>query len=131
MQPDPDSHYQHSVLAFGHIPEETPMGVRLRTAVDDSAAYTPWRLTRREALFGAAALLAPLPASVVAAVPGAAAQSSGLIRLDSNENPYGPSPAARRAILASVVDAPRYAAATIANLTSQLASTKASRTPRS
>jgi histidinol-phosphate aminotransferase len=97
------------------------MGAKLRTAVDDSAPYTRWRLTRREALFGAAALLAPLPASVVVAAPGAAAQSSGLIRLDSNENPYGPSPAARQAILASVLEAPRYAAATIANLTTQLA----------
>ena len=102
------------------------MGARLRTAVDDSAPYTRLRLTRREALFGAAAFLAPLPASVTAATPaatapGTSAGHSSLIRLDSNENPYGPSPAARQAILASVAEAPRYAAATIANLTSQLA----------
>jgi histidinol-phosphate aminotransferase len=43
------------------------------------------------------------------------------IRLDGNENPYGPSPAARRAILASVSEAPRYADATIKTLTNQLA----------
>ena len=97
------------------------MGARLRTAVDDPAAYARWRLTRREALFGAAALLAPLPASVMAAAPGTSAHRSSLIRLDSNENPYGPSPAARQAILASVGEAPRYANDSITNLTTQLA----------
>ncbi len=97
------------------------MGAELSTVVNDSASYTPLRLTRREALFGAAALLAPLPASFVAAAPGAAPDRSGLIRLDSNENPYGPSPAARQAILASVAEAPRYAFATIAKLATQLA----------
>ena len=47
--------------------------------------------------------------------------SRALIKLDGNENPYGPSPAARQAILASVGEAPRYADATIATLTNQLA----------
>jgi histidinol-phosphate aminotransferase len=79
------------------------------------------RLTRRAALIGAAAFLAPLPISIVAAAPGASPTKSGLIRLDSNENPYGPSPAARQAILASVSEAPRYADATIETLTKQLA----------
>jgi histidinol-phosphate aminotransferase len=70
------------------------------------------RLTRRDALIGATALLAPLAPNILVAVAGAAADKSGLIKLDGNENPYGPSPAARRAILASVGDAPRYADAT-------------------
>ena len=79
------------------------------------------RLTRRAALFGAAAFLAPIPASVLAAAPRALASKSALIRLDSNENPYGPSPAARQAIIASVGEAPRYADVTIDTLTKQLA----------
>jgi histidinol-phosphate aminotransferase len=78
-------------------------------------------LTRRAALIGAAALLAPLPPNIFAATPSASAGKPGLIRLDSNENPYGPSPAARQAILASVEEAPRYADATIKTLTNQLA----------
>jgi len=94
----------------------------------DADAITMPRLTRRGALFGAAALLAPLvprigstasaPAPTPAKVPDL---STGLIRLDSNENPYGPSPAARRAILASVENAPRYADQAIVDLTKALA----------
>ena len=79
------------------------------------------RLTRREALIGAAALLAPLPANVVVAAASPPAGTARLIKLDGNENPYGPSPAARQAILASVSEAPRYADATLTTLTSQLA----------
>ncbi|MEX0898083.1 MAG: histidinol-phosphate transaminase [Steroidobacteraceae bacterium] len=79
------------------------------------------RVTRRNALIGAAALLAPFPASLLAAEPSAPADPRGLIRLDGNENPYGPSPAARQAILASVGKAPRYADETITTLTNQLA----------
>jgi histidinol-phosphate aminotransferase len=79
------------------------------------------RLTRRAALIGAAAFLAPIPTNVLAAAQSASASKSGLIKLDSNENPYGPSPAARQAILASIGDAPRYADATIEALTKQLA----------
>ena len=78
-------------------------------------------LTRRDALIGAAAFLAPIPPIVLAAAPAASADKLGLIKLDGNENPYGPSPAARRAILASVGEAPRYADATIETLTNQLA----------
>ncbi len=78
-------------------------------------------LTRRDALIGAAVLLAPLPSSVLAAVPNTSTDQSGLIRLNGNENPYGPSPAARRAILASVGEASRYADETIDTLTRQLA----------
>ena len=84
------------------------------------------RLTRRGALLGAAALLTPLvpslgAAAAAAAPPVAPTTSTGLVRLDSNENPYGPSPAARRAILASVNDAPRYADQTVRDLTNALA----------
>ena len=92
-----------------------------RTVVDGPVAFTRRRLTRRDALIGAAAALAPLPANILAAAPGAAADAADLIRLDGNENPYGPSPAARRAILASADAAPRYADATITTLTDQLA----------
>jgi len=79
-------------------------------------------LTRRDALIGAAALIAvPLRPIVLAAAPGASADKPGLIKLDGNENPYGPSPAARQAILASIGEAPRYADETITTLTNQLA----------
>lgn len=77
-------------------------------------------LTRRHALMGAAALLAPLPRLALAA-PGSAAEKPGLIKLDGNENPYGPSPAARQAILASAGAAPRYADESLTTLTNQLA----------
>jgi histidinol-phosphate aminotransferase len=78
-------------------------------------------LTRRAALIGAAALLSQLPRGNIAAAASAPAGRPGPVRLDSNENPYGPSPAARRAILASVTEAPRYADESIATLTNQLA----------
>lgn len=79
------------------------------------------RLTRRAALIGAAAILAPLTPDILAGTANAAPDKTSLLKLDGNENPYGPSPAARRAILASVGEAPRYADATIATLTNQLA----------
>jgi histidinol-phosphate aminotransferase len=85
------------------------------------------RLSRRTALLGAAALLAPLAPRFVAAAPAAAVAApaarpaTGPIRLDSNENPYGPSPAARRAILASAIEAPRYADDAIQELIAALA----------
>src|SRR5258705_8589254 len=78
------------------------------------------RLTRRHALIGAAALLAPLPRFALA-IPGSTAEKPGLIKLNGNENPYGPSPAARQAILASAGAAPRYADESIETLTNQLA----------
>lgn len=79
-------------------------------------------LTRRAALIGAAAILAPIaPNILVGAAANASPDNTNLLKLDGNENPYGPSPAARRAILASVGEAPRYADATIATLTNQLA----------
>jgi len=84
-----------------------------RTVVDDPAIFALRRLTRRDALIGAAVLLAPIPSNVLAAAPSDSAGTPGLIRLDGNENPYGPSPAARQAILASVGEASRYADATI------------------
>src|SRR5262245_25210370 len=75
-------------------------------------------LTRRTALFGAAALLAPLP-NILIAAPNPSPSKTSLIKLDGNENPYGPSPAARQAILASVGEAPRYADEAITTLTNQ------------
>jgi histidinol-phosphate aminotransferase len=82
---------------------------------------TPPRLTRRHALIGAAALIAPLTPRILVAASNSSAGNSGVIKLDGNENPYGPSPAAREAILASVGAAPRYADETITTLTQQLA----------
>jgi histidinol-phosphate aminotransferase len=78
-------------------------------------------LTRRAALIGAAALLAPLTPKLLLAAPNPSPAKTSLLKLDGNENPYGPSPAARQAILASVSEAPRYADTTIETLTSQLA----------
>ena len=78
-------------------------------------------LTRRQALIGAAVLLAPLPAGVLAAVPRSRLSKAGPIRLDGNENPDGPSPAAREAILASVGEAPRYADESMTTLAELLA----------
>ena len=92
-----------------------------RTVVHGPADLTLQRLTRRNALLGATALLAPLPRGILAAAPSASTDRPGPIRLDGNENPYGPSPAARQAILASAGEAPRYADATIETLTKQLA----------
>ena len=77
-------------------------------------------LTRRAALIGTAALLAPLTPTILVGAPSTPGKTS-LIKLDGNENPYGPSPAARQAILESVSEAPRYADATIETLTNQLA----------
>ena len=77
-------------------------------------------LTRRAALFAAAAILTPLP-NILIAAPNPSSDKTKLLKLDGNENPYGPSPAARQAILASVGEAPRYADETIATLTNQLA----------
>src|SRR5882672_2870649 len=91
-----------------------------RAIVVDPTSAVPL-LTRRAALIGAAAFMAPMPTRILAAVQSAPAYKPGLIRLDSNENPYGPSPAARQAILASVSEAPRYADVTIETLTKQLA----------
>ena len=95
---------------------------------DDAAlpAHSPEpalpRLSRRTALLGAAALLAPLaPRFAGASVAPATQATPGPIRLDSNENPYGPSPAARRAILASAIEAPRYADDAIQELVTALA----------
>ena len=97
------------------------------TLEDSSPTHALPRLSRRTALFGAAALLAPLAprfagAAPTGPVPAPASQvTKGPIRLDSNENPYGPSPAARRAILASAIEAPRYGDGAIQELVSALA----------
>lgn len=78
------------------------------------------RFTRRFALLGAAALLAPLP-RVSLAAPGARHMTPGLVLLDGNENPYGPSPMAREAILESIPLAPRYADSAVEHLVGLLA----------
>ncbi len=108
------------MLAFSHLRRRSPWQPNRATTCINPAAFIP-RLTRRHALLGAAALLAPIPRLVVAAAPSAAADKSGLIKLDGNENPYGPSPTARQAILASAGEAPRYADAQMESLKTQLA----------
>ena len=78
--------------------------------------------SRRSALFGAAALLSTVaPRQLLAAVPASTAPVSGPILLNSNENPYGPSPAARQAILQSVSESCRYGDKAIGTLMEAIA----------
>jgi len=87
----------------------------MRTTLHSESSAAPASITRRAALLGGAVLLAPFSARLAAATPASAAAVSlddarpTLIRLDSNENPYGPSPAARSAIAASIPAGCRYA----------------------
>jgi histidinol-phosphate aminotransferase len=91
------------------------------TPIDTAAASTLPSLTRRRALMGAAALLAPWTPRLAGADAATTVAAAGPIMLNGNENPYGPSPAARQAILASAGTAPRYADASIDALKSQIA----------
>jgi histidinol-phosphate aminotransferase len=86
-----------------------------------TAHCPPPRMTRRNALLGAAALLSPLIPAIGLAHARPLAPLPGTILLNGNENPYGPSPAARRAIIASAGAAPRYADSSIAMLVAQIA----------
>jgi histidinol-phosphate aminotransferase len=97
-------------MSVGSAPVRDDTGAQLVTSPSSALP----RLSRRTALLGAAALLAPLAPRFSSAAPAAtiapAAQpATGPILLNNNENPYGPSPAARRAILASAGAACRYA----------------------
>jgi histidinol-phosphate aminotransferase len=76
--------------------------------------------TRRSALLVTAALFAPLVPQLTVARPRPTPPPPGTILLNGNENPYGPSPAARQAIVAGLDRAPRYADATIEALASQV-----------
>ncbi len=88
----------------------------------NAAASTAPLLTRRSALLGAAALLsAPLVPTVSLARTQPQPPPPDTILLSSNENPYGPSPAARQAIIASVDGIPRYANGSIEALAAQVA----------
>jgi len=78
------------------------------------------RLSRRSALLGAVALLAPLGPATAIARARPTPPPPGTILLNGNENPYGPSPAARQAIIAGLDRAPRYADATIEALANQV-----------
>jgi hypothetical protein len=49
-------------------------------------------LTRRAALIGATALLAPLTPSILVGAPNTSPGKTNLIKLDGNENPYGWAP---------------------------------------
>ena len=64
-------------------------------------------LSRRD-LLSASALLLAGPGAVLRAAAGEAAASGGPIVLSWNENPYGPSPAARSAISQSIAEGCRY-----------------------
>jgi len=68
----------------------------------------PLTISRRTALLSSLALLAPNVPSWSLANPLDRAPE-GAIRLHSNENPYGPGPKARAAILKSIDDGCRYA----------------------
>jgi histidinol-phosphate aminotransferase len=96
-----------------------PIDASVRRAEEIDLA--PPRLTRRSALLGAAALLAPLVPTIGHARARPPAPPPGTILLNGNENPYGPSPAAREAILASVAATPRYAYSSIDALAAQIA----------
>lgn len=85
------------------------------------ADSSPLRLTRRSALLGAMALFTPLGAQIATARTRPVPPPAGTILLNGNENPYGPSPLARQAILASADSAPRYADAAIEALAQQVA----------
>jgi histidinol-phosphate aminotransferase len=87
----------------------------------DQTVLAPPRLTRRSALLGAAALFAPLAPRLGFARARPPAPPPGTILLNGNENPYGPSPAARQAILASAGEAPRYAYSSIDTLAATVA----------
>jgi histidinol-phosphate aminotransferase len=88
----------------------------------EAALSDPPRLTRRHALLGAAALLVPFtPRLAIADATPVATAATDPILLNGNENPYGPSPAARQAIISSADSAPRYADASIDILASQIA----------
>lgn len=97
------------------MPNESP------ASGTDATSLSPPRLTRRRALLGAAALLSPLVPQLGSALAQPPAPPPGTILLNGNENPYGPSPAARQAILASVDAAPRYAYSSIDTLVAQIA----------
>lgn len=92
-----------------------------RTPSDVPAAHETPRVTRRSALLGAAALLAPLAPRIASADAGSAPPTAPVIQLNGNENPYGPSPAARQAILASAGNAPRYAEENLQELKRKIA----------
>ncbi len=111
-------------MSVGSAPARDDAGAQLVSSISDALP----RLSRRTALLGAAALLAPLAPRFSSAAPAAAASvapaaqpATGPIHLDFNENPYGPSPAARRAILASAGVACRYADDAARELTTALA----------
>lgn len=91
----------------------------------DEATRPPPRLTRRSALLGAAALFAPLAPQLACARTRPPSPPVGTILLNGNENPYGPSPAARQAILASIGAAPRYAYSSIDTLAAEVAAREA------
>src|SRR3954452_19862943 len=66
---------------------------------------------------GPSAAVAPLPQTVH---PGPPAPST-LIRIGSNENPFGPGPAARTAIAGALAEANRYPFRTFGALTDAIA----------
>lgn len=84
------------------------------------AATTVPTFTRRSALLATAALFAPLVPQSTVARARPTPPPPGTILLNGNENPYGPSPAARQAIIAGLDRAPRYADATIEALANQV-----------
>lgn len=97
------------------------MPIDSRVSIADAAADPVPLLTRRSALLGAALLLSPLVPVIASARPRPAPPPPGTILLNGNENPYGPSPAAKQAIVASADGASRYAYGSIDQLAAQVA----------
>ena len=97
------------------------MPIDLPVSHAEETAFSTPRLTRRDALLGAAALFAPLVPTIGHARTRPPAPLPGTILLSGNENPYGPSPAARQAIIASAGEAPRYASSSIDTLVALIA----------
>jgi histidinol-phosphate aminotransferase len=97
------------------MPTDSPV-----SRTDEISRPAP-RLSRRSVLLGTAALCAPLAPQLSFARARPPAPRLGTILLNGNENPYGPSPAARQAILASIGEAPRYAYSSIDTLAAQVA----------
>lgn len=95
-------------------------GVPVSAADAEVASPLPVKFTRRNALLATAALFAPLVPQLTVARPRPTPPPPGTILLNGNENPYGPSPAARQAIVAGLDRAPRYADATIEALANQV-----------
>jgi histidinol-phosphate aminotransferase len=91
--------------------------------VIDLPAVRDLELARRRWLQGVGALVAgvALPSRALHAAPASPGPSSATLRLSLNENPFGPSPLAIKAIQAGLEDLSRYTGAEAEALVSEIA----------